>query len=555
MALTYTEIEQQKNTRILIFFLVVVLFYFLTALVLTTLVKGFLIYYMHELRGVSVAVSGRQALVILLIAVGAAGIHIAHSVKNAMAFVESDLAAEPADPKDSYHRRFAKIVEEVNVATGNKYKVRPLVIPTVALNAFSMADRGNNAVIGVTEGLLSKLTRQQLEAVVAHEMAHVASGDSMQTTVGCALFGIYAAMAAAAKIGLRSGRYVRRSGKGTGGILLLLMLVYLTLGVTQFFYRLIRFALSRERETRADAIAVRLTRDPVSLSEALYKVASGWRGIGYIKRDLAALFIVNPAVDARDEREGWLANLQSTHPPVRKRLEMLTAMAHVGVKEIEDSVRMEAERKETLREVTEGEEEPLWMFSDKGGAWQGPFTLSQATVLGWLGPETQVKRLKSGELLKAKDEPLLQPVFDSSVRGTKVSDLDCPVCKQKMLEEDYEGVRIVRCPFCRGVLVGWRALPRIGLRTEKGFSARIKKLAEYAERDHGAKSQAAAGSGISPLKCPKCGGAMKRGDYSDAYPVEVDKCLTCGMIWFDRDELETFQYMLETKGIVPEGWE
>jgi heat shock protein HtpX len=555
MALTYTEIEQQKNTRILIFFLIVVLFYFLTALVLTALIKGFLIVYMDELRGASPSISGKEALIILLVAVAAAGIHIAHSVKNAMRYVESNLSAEPMDPKDRYHKRFVRIVEEVNVATGNKYKVKPVVIPTVALNAFSMADRDNRAIIGITEVLLSKLTRQQLQAVVAHEMAHIASGDSLQTTIGCALFGIYAAMAAAAKVGLRSGRHVRRSGKGMGALLLLMLLIYLTLGVTQFFYRLVRFALSREREIRADAIAVRLTRDPISLSEALHKVASGWRGIGYIKRDLASLFIVNPAVDARDEREGWWANLQSTHPPIRKRLEILARMAHVGVKEIEENVRREVERRDGVREMPGAEEEPLWMFSDEAGSWQGPFTMSQTMVLGWLRPDTWVKRLQGEGLVQAKDESLLEPVFDSKAKAARVSDLGCPACKQKMVEEDYEGVGVKRCPFCHGMLVGWRILPRIGVRTERGFDERIKKLAEYAERDHRAKSHGIQGRRISPLKCPKCGRDMQRGDYSGTYPVEVDRCLMCGMVWFEQDELETFQYMLETKGVVPEGWE
>ena len=105
------------------------------------------------------------------------------------------------------------------------------------------------------------------------------------------------------------------------------------------------------------------------------------------------------------------------------------------------------------------------------------------------------------------------------------------------------------------MLVGWRVLPRIGVRTEKGFDERIKKLADYAERDHNAKSQGTKGRRPSPLKCSKCGRDMQRGDYSSTYPVEVDRCLTCGMVWFEKDELETFQYMLETKGVVPEGWE
>ena len=86
MALTYTEIEQQKNTRIVIFFLVVVFFYFVTALLLTFIVKAFLIYYMHNLRGAALSISGREAITILWIALVAAGLHILYSMKTAMKF-------------------------------------------------------------------------------------------------------------------------------------------------------------------------------------------------------------------------------------------------------------------------------------------------------------------------------------------------------------------------------------------------------------------------------------------------------------------------------------
>jgi heat shock protein HtpX len=555
LGLTYTEIEQQKNTRIVVFFLIVVLFYFLTALLLTFLVKGFLVYYTREFHKMGMGISGGQMVFVLCVAVIAAAIHIAHSVGHAMNYVESNLSAEGIDPRDRYHRLFARIVDEVNVATGNKYRVKAVVIPTVALNAFSMAGTGRRAIIGVTEGLLSKLTRQQLEAVTAHEMAHVVSGDSLQTTIGCALFGVYAAMAGAAKVGLRAGGRIRRPGRGGGGILILLLLVYLTLGLTQFFYRLVRLALSRERELRADAVAVRLTRDPVSLSEALQRIANGWRGIGYIDRNLDSLFIVNPAVDPRDESEGFLADLLSTHPPIRRRIAILAHMAHVSVKDIEASVKSQVERSEQTREVPAGEEKAIWSFADAAGNWQGPFTSSQAVVLGWLTPETPVRRPGSDETRRAADEPLLADVFASRKKQSGISGRDCPVCSQKLVVMDYEGVPVEHCVFCGGVLVGWRQLPRIGVRTERGFDDRVRKLARYAEKDRAARARRSTARRISPFKCPGCGSTMERGDYSAVYPVEVDRCMMCGLIWFDKNELELFQYMLESKGIIPDGWD
>jgi Zn-finger nucleic acid-binding protein len=124
-----------------------------------------------------------------------------------------------------------------------------------------------------------------------------------------------------------------------------------------------------------------------------------------------------------------------------------------------------------------------------------------------------------------------------------------------MVEEDYEGVGVKRCVFCGGVLVRWRKLVRIGIRTEKGFDDRVKKVAELAERDREARLTEYKTRTDSPLSCPKCGRGMHRSEYSGVYPVVVDKCLMCSLVWFEKDELETFQYMLETKGVIPDGWD
>jgi len=74
----------------------------------------------------------------------------------------------------------------------------------------------------------------------------------------------------------------------------MILLIFVILNVTQFFYNIIRLFVSRDRELRADAIAVQLSRDPLSLSEALYAISRGWRGLGYIEPTLESLFIMNP---------------------------------------------------------------------------------------------------------------------------------------------------------------------------------------------------------------------------------------------------------------------
>src|SRR3989338_4724288 len=310
MALTYTEVQEAKSIRILVFFTVLLIFYFIVAAILGNLTKSFFTLNSEAAVKGNPFLTPKELLYVLFFALFAAIIHTIYSVSNALSLITHNMDAQMADPSDKYHERFKKIVDDVNVATGSRYKITPIVIPTVAMNAFAISDHRKNAVIGVTEGLLSRLNRQQLEAVVAHECGHIVSGDSFQTTVGCALFGIYAAMLAGLGKIFREGR-VRSSGKSSGGIILFLLLVYLVLNVMQFFYNLIRLFVSRDRELRADAIAVKLTRDPVSLSEALYSISRGWRGMGYIDRNLESLFIVNPARSEVDEKEGLFADLLS----------------------------------------------------------------------------------------------------------------------------------------------------------------------------------------------------------------------------------------------------
>ncbi len=489
MALTYTEVQQEKSIRIWIFFSVVLIFYFIIAVVLGNLTKAFFVLNSEATGKINLFLAKEELLYLLLFALAAAIIHTIYSVSNALSHITRNVDAQNVDPSDRYHERFKKIVDEVNVATGSKYKITPIIIPTVAMNAFAISDHRRNAVIGVTEGLLSKLNRQQLEAVIAHECGHIVSGDSFQTTVGCALFGIYAAMLAGLGKIFKQGR-IRSSGKASGGIILFLLLVYLVLNIMQFFYNLIRMFVSRDRELRADAVAVKLTRNPVSLSEALYSISRGWRGMGYIDRNLESLFIVNPARSEIDEKEGLFADLFSTHPPISKRIAILANMAHVDVKNIEDNVIAQ----EKLRE-------------------------------------------HAGT-----------PLFGGAIQELKASSFDCPRCKEHLIEEEYEGALAHRCLSCGGILVLKGRLPRIMIRKEKDFDERVQKIAELTQKDGllrlGDKARPIE---KSYLKCPTCGVDMIRNFYTMAYLVEVDSCISCNVVWFDKDELEILQYLIENK--------
>ncbi|MFH1858107.1 MAG: zinc metalloprotease HtpX [Candidatus Omnitrophota bacterium] len=543
MALTYTEIEQQKNTRILFFFAVVVLFYFVVAVVLASVAK---VFFSTEIYGRGTfLLSGRQLLYVLVFALVAAVLHSAYSVHHAFAFISGNLQATGIDPTDAHHQRFKKVLDEVNVATGNRCTLTPVVIPTVAMNAFAISNRKREALVGITEGLLSRLTRPQLLAVVAHEVAHVVSGDSFQATIGCALFGIYAAMLSGIGKTFRGGR-IRVSGRGGAGVLLFILLIYVLLSVLQFFYNLIRLFVSRDRELRADAIAVKLTRDPISLSEALYIIGRRWRGLGVLDRSLESLFIINPIQEERDESEGLWADLLSTHPPIRKRIVLLAQMAHTDARDIEAGVLQQEKIRETFRKTGPREAEMRWMALEQEKGWRGPLTVTQLLHLDWLRPDSWLKGVGEEAMKQAKDEPSLKPFFDGQIQAPNVSSWKCPHCQQSLVEEAYEGALVWRCVFCEGVLMDEAKTGRIVIRREKTFSERIQKLADLTQRNSlDVLREKPRRTSLFHLGCPRCGNKMVRNFYTMAYLVEVDRCYACQFIWFDKDELEIVQAMIE----------
>lgn len=543
MALTYTEIEQQKNRRIFFFFTVVLLFYFLTAFILATVTK---LFFRTEfgIKGSSPFLTGEETFLIFMFSLFAALVHLLYSISHVTSFVKRALGVVNLDSSDTYHQRFKTIVDEVNVATGSRYTIAPVVVPTVAMNAFTISHNNREALLGITEGLLSRLNRQQLQGVVAHEVAHIVSGDSFQTTVGCALFGVYAALLSGIEKTFRGG--IRASGRGGAGLILFLCLIYVLLQVLQFFYNLVRLFVSRDREFRADAIAVRLTRDPISLSEALYMISRGWRGLGFIDRNLESLFIMNPVHEELDESEGTWADLLSTHPPIRKRMEILSQMAHADVKAVQESVLRQEKLQESLREPVRDEQGPRWMAFEEEKGWAGPFTLTQLIHLGWVKPETWLKAVEEERIKQAKEEIFLKPYFEEQIRKPNVSSFSCPRCNQSLVEEVYEGVVTYRCVFCGGIFVEEEKVGRIIIRKEVDFDERIKRLAELTQRQGLEKIKAKNREKVLfYLKCPRCGEEMMRNFYTLAYLVTVDRCISCGFVWLDQDELEMIQYLVE----------
>jgi heat shock protein HtpX len=249
-------------------------------------------------------------------------------------------AWEIVSPETAQLKQLDNVVEEMAIAAGLP-KPKVYVVDDPDPNAFATGHDGSDASIAVTQGLLDALSRDELQGVVAHEMAHVRNLDVRLMTLLAALVGAIALLHDGFGRMLRSGVRVggggrggRGSGKGGGNPLGLLLLVLwlLTLVVAPIVSRLLAMSVSRKRELLADATAAQLTRNPLALATALEKLDGARGATRRIAQGAAHLCIVDPAERRLAEREGFLGDLFASHPPIRQRVAQLRAMAYAEQK-------------------------------------------------------------------------------------------------------------------------------------------------------------------------------------------------------------------------------
>jgi heat shock protein HtpX len=524
MPLTFIDIERQKNWRIAVFFLVLLLLYLAVVLVVTA-----------PLTDVAGSVTPRYWVAAVLASLLAAGLHFWFSGGNAVASVTRTLNAQPPDPSDDIHRMFLNIVEEIHVVTGGKRTIRCAVIPSLSLNALAAADLRGNALIAVTEGLLSRLTRPQAEAVVAHEAHHVLSGDCLETTVAASIFGTLSAALEKFRT-LSSNRILFVPAVAIAWILLKLS-------------SLLNLFISREREYRADAAAVRMTRNPIALAEVFHLLSRSWRGAGFIGGGLEMLCIVNPQTTQLDEREGFVADLLSTHPPLRKRMDIMLQMARVSVTELDARASGTADRQGS-------NSGPRYHAMNPKQSWQGPFTLQELAGLPWLTPLTWVTTDIARAADRAWRDPLINAIIQARLAAPEceTSGIPCPSCNQPLRESSRDGTQVSQCRFCAGTLIETAKIHRIIARTGRAnpCTERVNALARTALKENQLRQvhralERSARSTVPALSCPKCGNPMYRGFYSMTHLVEVDRCSYCGLTWFDQDELAMLQCLIENR--------
>lgn len=239
------------------------------------------------------------------------------------------LGAEELSFDDPAHKKLHNVVTEMALASGLPMP-KVYVLPDPAPNAFATGRDPAHSVVGVTQGLLDELNREELQAVIAHEMGHINNRDILTMTVVTVLVGTVSILSDWA---VRTWRYggvrPRRSVKGKGGIhpaaLLVLALFVL---LSPLISRIIAMAVSRSREYQADVSSAEFTRNPLALASALEKISSHETAMKRARKGTAHLFICNPLRRKIDDKKGLVADLFSTHPPIEERVARLKKMAY-----------------------------------------------------------------------------------------------------------------------------------------------------------------------------------------------------------------------------------
>jgi heat shock protein HtpX len=254
-------------------------------------------------------------------------------------------ATEITNPTTPAQRQLVNVVEEMAIASGLP-KPRVYVIADPDPNALAAGLDPASSHIAVTQGLLDICSRDELQGVIGHEMAHIRNLDTRLLTLLAGLVGAVALVAdglgrvlrGGVRVGGRSSRSMAGGGgggkKGNVGPLVLIVLALWIISwvLAPLIVRLLALGVSRQREYLADASSAQFTRNPMALATALEKIEHADAPTSSIKRGTAHLCIADPLGRRVTAREGRLADFFGTHPPMAIRVARLKAMAYQDLK-------------------------------------------------------------------------------------------------------------------------------------------------------------------------------------------------------------------------------
>jgi heat shock protein HtpX len=239
--------------------------------------------------------------------------------------------ARPVAPDDPNAKTLMNVVTEMAIASGLPMP-KVYVIDEPDPNAFATGRSPEHASIAVTTGLMMVMSRDELQGVVAHEMSHIRNYDIRTMTIVAALLGAVLLLSDwASRLRLRGGksRDDDRGGGLPGPLMLIVFVVWLlAIVLAPIIGQILATAVSRYREYLADASGAELTRNPMGLAGALRKLHAATAPTARIARGTAHLCITDPLERRVNDRQGFLADLLATHPPIEDRIARLEQMAY-----------------------------------------------------------------------------------------------------------------------------------------------------------------------------------------------------------------------------------
>ncbi|WP_448524014.1 M48 family metallopeptidase [Pseudothermotoga sp.] len=274
-------------------------------------------------------------------------IQILAGVASGPALVLRSVNARKINEKSLEEKQLKNIVEELTIAAGLEKAPEVYVMEDENINAFATGFKVEKSAVCVTSGLLKHLNREETEGVIAHELSHIKNKDTLLMTTISAILGTmvlvqlfaWRSLWGLARFGGRKSS--KKKDSGLGYVVLALLIIALVATLFSFIGRISIFAVSRTREYLADAKAVELTRNPKGLAGALRKIAKMQKNKGKVKGATIAtahLFISDPLKRSVNNKEGFFANLFSTHPPIHKRIALLENVPEeIVLKELQES--------------------------------------------------------------------------------------------------------------------------------------------------------------------------------------------------------------------------
>jgi len=235
--------------------------------------------------------------------------------------VLSTYKAQPIEEKDN--RELYHVVENLCITAGLPVP-KIYVIPEMQPNAFATGRDAKHAVVAVTQGLLNRLDKTELQGVLAHELSHIGNKDMLLSTVVAILAGAVAMLANMfMRVSFWGGNRRSNNDRGNAGAILMILGIVAAI-LAPIAAMLVQLAISRKREFLADADGALLTRYPEGLARALEKISSDPTPMRITNDAASSLFIDSPYKG--QQKTHWFTKLFMTHPPIEERIKALRGM-------------------------------------------------------------------------------------------------------------------------------------------------------------------------------------------------------------------------------------